>query len=157
MVVDVRLAVPPRHVLEELDVEAAIEPRSADRTVEAGGLGFSLVPAAGSSSLGSTFLSTPPDPGTVLPALLERGSRFVPAVATTPAGAVRVCARPVSIDGRPLVGEVPWQAGLFLATGHGPWGISTGPASGRLVADLVLGRVGEPPPPLDPGRFPGPF
>lgn len=68
-------------------------------------------------------------------------------------GAVRACARPLSQDGRPLVGRVPWTDGLWIAAGHGPWGISTGPASGRLVAELVSGAVAAPPPALDPGRF----
>jgi glycine/D-amino acid oxidase-like deaminating enzyme len=149
VVVDVGLPAPPRHVLEELDVEAAIEPDGGG----VGGLGFSLVPADGSSSLGSTFLPRRPDPEAVVPALRERGSRFVPAIAIARRGVVRVCARPVSRDGRPLVGMLPWQPGLFLAAGHGPWGISTGPASGRLVADLVLGRVRRPPRELEPGRF----
>jgi glycine/D-amino acid oxidase-like deaminating enzyme len=64
-----------------------------------------------------------------------------------------VCARPQSVDGRPLVGRVPELDGLWVAAGHGPWGISTGPASGRLVADLLDGRVSGPPPALDPDRF----
>jgi glycine/D-amino acid oxidase-like deaminating enzyme len=42
---------------------------------------------------------------------------------------------------------------LFVAAGHGPWGISLGPASARLVADLVLGRAPAPPPAFDPARF----
>ena len=63
-----------------------------------------------------------------------------------------VCARPLSLDGRPLVGRVPGTEGLWVAAGHGPWGISTGPASGRLLADLLDGRVAAPPA-LDPRRF----
>jgi glycine/D-amino acid oxidase-like deaminating enzyme len=35
---------------------------------------------------------------------------------------------------------VPGVERLFLAAGHGPWGISTGPASAALVAALVLGE-----------------
>jgi glycine/D-amino acid oxidase-like deaminating enzyme len=69
---------------------------------------------------------------------------------------VRVCARPLSLDCRPLIGRVPWIDGLFVAAGHGPWGISTGPGSAKLVADLVLGTVAAPPALLDPARFGGP-
>jgi glycine/D-amino acid oxidase-like deaminating enzyme len=152
VVVDVRLARAPRHVLEELDVEAAIEPSSG----EAAGVAFSLVPGNGSSSLGSTFLARSPEPAALVPSLRARGARFVPAIASAQVGGVRSCARPVSADGRPLVGQAPWQPGLFIAAGHGPWGISTGPASGRMVADLVLGRLDAPPAPLDPGRFGAP-
>jgi glycine/D-amino acid oxidase-like deaminating enzyme len=46
----------------------------------------------------------------------------------------------LALDGRPLVGAVPGFDGLFIAAGHGPWGISTGPASARHVAELVLGK-----------------
>jgi glycine/D-amino acid oxidase-like deaminating enzyme len=77
----------------------------------------------------------------------------VPAVSQASRGAVRVCARPASLDGRPLIGQVPGIDGLWIAAGHGPWGISTGPASGRLIADLVAGRWAAPPAALDPARF----
>jgi glycine/D-amino acid oxidase-like deaminating enzyme len=49
----------------------------------------------------------------------------------------------VSVDGRPLVGELAYER-RWVAAGHGPWGISTGAATGRLVADAVLGRASVP-------------
>ena len=52
----------------------------------------------------------------------------------------RACPRPQSHDGRPVLGPVPGVEGLFVAAGHGPWGISAGPGSARLVADAMLGR-----------------
>jgi glycine/D-amino acid oxidase-like deaminating enzyme len=88
-----------------------------------------------------------------VPSIVARGASFVPAIASAGLGAHRVCARPQSLDGRPLVGRVPGFDALWVAAGHGPWGISTGPASGRLIADLIDGRVAAPPPVLDPGRF----
>jgi glycine/D-amino acid oxidase-like deaminating enzyme len=68
---------------------------------------------------------------------------------------LRHCARPESADGRPLLGAVPGFAGLFVAAGNGPWGISTGPGSARLVADLILGRIDSAglPGAVHPGRF----
>ena len=51
---------------------------------------------------------------------------------------IRLCARPQSVDGRPFIGPVSAVAGLFVCAGHGPWGISTGPASAALVADVIL-------------------
>ena len=101
------------------------------------------MPGAGSSSLGSTFLRHEPDPAAWLDTLRTVGSRYVPAVATAPLIGLRTCARPVCRDARPLVGPVPWVAGLWIAAGHGMWGISTGPGSARLVADAILGR-GDP-------------
>jgi glycine/D-amino acid oxidase-like deaminating enzyme len=63
-----------------------------------------------------------------------------------------VCARPQSIDGRPLIGPVGGIAGLYVCAGHGPWGISTGPASAAIAARAVLdGTI--PPPELAAARI----
>jgi glycine/D-amino acid oxidase-like deaminating enzyme len=153
VVVEVGLASPPGHVLEEAEIEGVTDEGGA---VADDQVGFSLVTAAGVSSLGSTFLGQEPDPGAFVGSILSRGAGFVPAIAEAAVGGVRMCARPLSLDGRPLVGPVPGVEGLWIAAGHGPWGISTGPATGRLVADAILGR-GEPlPAELDPARFPAP-
>jgi glycine/D-amino acid oxidase-like deaminating enzyme len=155
VVVAVGLAEPPLHVLEEAEI--AIEPddvdSAADGTEAGPAIAFSLVTAGGTTGLGSVFADREPDPAPLVPRLVERGSRFVPALAAAPIFATRVCARPVSLDGRPLVGAVPGLDGVVLAAGHGPWGISTGPGTARLVADLVLGRERIVPTALDPGRF----
>ncbi len=37
---------------------------------------------------------------------------------------------------------------VAVASGHGAWGITLGPASARLVADQLLGRPAEIPPAL---------
>ena len=148
VVVAVSLAEPPRHVLEEAEI--SIEPGvDADDA----GISFSLITAGGASSLGSTFLADEPDVAATVPRIVRHGSTFVPAVGAAPLGMPRRCARPLSLDGRPLIGRVPGAEGLWIAAGHGPWGISTGPASGRLIADLVDGRVAAPPKALDPARF----
>ncbi len=152
VVVPVALSDPPRRVLEEAEI--SIEPGSDDDG-EAGHA-FSLVTAEGSSSLGSTFLLDEPDSASLVPALVRRGARFVPAIADAAFGSPRACARPQSLDGRPLVGRVPGVDGLWVAAGHGPWGISTGPASARLIADLIDGRRAAPPAALDPARFGSP-
>ncbi|HEX5622383.1 MAG TPA: FAD-dependent oxidoreductase [Solirubrobacteraceae bacterium] len=145
--VEVRLAAAPRHALEEVGIEQLVSGRGDPPPL------FSLVTAEGTSSLGSTFLGAEPDAAALAPALRERGARFVPALAATPIASVRACARPQAADGRPLLGRAPGRSDVFLAGGHGPWGISLGPASARVVADLVLGRT----PPLsrafDPARF----
>jgi glycine/D-amino acid oxidase-like deaminating enzyme len=51
---------------------------------------------------------------------------------------LRRCARPLSPDGRPLLGPVAGIEGLHVASGHGPWGVTLGPASAELVAAAVL-------------------
>jgi glycine/D-amino acid oxidase-like deaminating enzyme len=148
VVIGVTLVDPPTHVLEEaeIDIEPGSDPADADRA-------FSLVPAGAGSSLGSTFLDEEPDAAVLVSSIVARGARFVPGIVSAGVGPSRVCARPQSNDGRPLVGPVPGIDGLWVAAGHGPWGISTGPASGRLVADLLDGRVPRPPTALDPARF----
>lgn len=44
--------------------------------------------------------------------------------------------RPVSADGLPLIGATR-HANLFIAGGHGMWGMTLGPATGRLLAELI--------------------
>ncbi|OJJ08902.1 hypothetical protein ASPVEDRAFT_48031 [Aspergillus versicolor CBS 583.65] len=60
-----------------------------------------------------------------------------------------LCFRPVAERGVPFVGRVDDGAlgglkttkngGVFVAAGHGPWGITLAPGTGRVVADLVRG------------------
>ena len=171
VVVEAELAAPPRHVLEEAGIEAVLDAGgasvglgagSAEGGLESGAVAdldeveFSLVPLPGASAVGSTFLPFEPEPAAWMERILVRAARFVPGVADAPLRGVRACARPQSTDGRPLIGMVPGKRNLFVCSGHGPWGISTGPASARLVADLVLGRTPSIPAELDPARFGAP-
>lgn len=62
--------------------------------------------------------------------------------------------RPASPDGLPIVGPVRGNERLVLATGHGMMGITLGPVTGRLVADLAAGASPVvDPAPFDPARF----
>ena len=157
VVAQVELADAPRHVLEgaEIDIEPGDDPGADDPTGSDAGdvIDFSLVTAGGASSLGSTFLAREPRAAELVDLLRTRGARFVPALASAPVVGVRTCARPVSLDGRPLVGAVPWLDRAFVAAGHGPWGISTGPATARIIADLLLGNEAGIPAALAAGRF----
>jgi D-amino-acid dehydrogenase len=45
----------------------------------------------------------------------------------------------VSPDGIPYLGQVAGLPNLIAATGHAMMGLSLGPVSGRLVADLLAG------------------
>ena len=129
----VAVANPPRHILEEGVVHTVNIP-----TGQAGSL-FSLMPVGTVATVGSTFLTDPPDPEVEGRLLVARGTAFVPALADAPILGIQMCARPQSSDGRPRIGPVPSVDGLFVCAGHGPWGISTGPGSAALVADLILG------------------
>jgi D-amino-acid dehydrogenase len=49
--------------------------------------------------------------------------------------------RPSTPDGRPVIGVAPGYPRVFLAYGHGHWGLMAAPATGHVVADLVAGRA----------------
>jgi len=60
--------------------------------------------------------------------------------------------RPLTTDGVPLVGATR-TPGVYIAGGHGMWGITLGPLTGRLLADqIVTGRTPPELRPLDPLR-----
>jgi glycine/D-amino acid oxidase-like deaminating enzyme len=154
VVVEAALPAGPTHVLEEAEIGAAIGARTElPPNGETDLVDFSLVPLDGVAAVGSTFLAREPDPAAWVERILTRASGFVPAVADAPIRGSRACARPQSLDGRPLIGPVPGSPGLFVCAGHGAWGISTGPASARLIADEILGRSPALPSELDPARF----
>ncbi|HET6551128.1 MAG TPA: FAD-binding oxidoreductase, partial [Solirubrobacter sp.] len=146
VVVEMELDAPPTHVIEEAGVE---ELTGSDVP----GSLFSIVTARGISAVGSTFLPDQPDAEALAPGLIGRGARFVPGIATARRRGLRACARPVSGDGRPLLGPLPGLQGVAVASGHGAWGVTLGPASARLVADGLLGRPVEIPPQLAAARF----
>jgi len=50
-------------------------------------------------------------------------------------------ARPCFADSRPVIGRAPGLSGLWLAYGHGHWGLTLGAATGRLVAELMTGAT----------------
>jgi len=146
----------PRHVVEEDEVgtinraEAATERAAAHDDEDPPSL-FSLASAGGVSTLGSTFLPNEPDPSRIAPLLLRRAAEFLPAITGAEVVEQRLCARPQSVDGRPFIGAVAGVAGLYVCAGHGPWGISTGPASAAMVARAILDGT-TPPPELAAGR-----
>ena len=63
-----------------------------------------------------------------------------------------VGSRPVSSDGRPLIGVLR-DPGLFVAGGHGMWGLTHGPITGRLLAEqITTGKQPEALREFDPTR-----
>ena len=141
----------PHHVIEEDEVDAVNRPLVAAAKAAAGEPEadphtlFTIAAATGISTLGSTFLPSEPDGERIARLLIERGATYLPAIANAPVREVRVCARPQSADSRPFIGPVRGVAGLFVCAGHGPWGISTGPASAALVIEAMLDGTRIPP------------
>jgi D-amino-acid dehydrogenase len=58
-------------------------------------------------------------------------------------------ARPCLPDMRPVIGAAPGQPHLWLDTAHNHFGLTLGPVSGRLIADLITGST----PFADPAPF----
>jgi len=54
-------------------------------------------------------------------------------------------ARPCFPDSRPVIGRAPRRSrnlgGLWLAIGHAHWGLTLGPATGRLLAEMMTGET----------------
>lgn len=152
------LRAPIRHVLEEEEIEDEIAGGAARWSVpsERRAL-FSLSVAGGHATLGSTFFPDEPEADAIAPTIIGRGQRFMPALRRASVLGLRKCARPQSVDGRPFIGPLPGRDNLFVCAGHGPWGISTGPASARMAADMIRGVLTRPiPPELHVARLPGP-
>jgi D-amino-acid dehydrogenase len=59
--------------------------------------------------------------------------------------------RPYPSDGLPVIGPVRGREGLYVATGHGRMGITLGPITGKLLAQVVL--EGASPRELEPFRI----
>jgi glycine/D-amino acid oxidase-like deaminating enzyme len=75
--------------------------------------------------------------------VLDEALRVAPGLASAEMREIRVGLRPASPDSLPLLGAAPAARNLYLAAGHGPTGLQLGPYSGKLVADLMLGRAIE--------------
>ncbi|GAA5907763.1 hypothetical protein JCM5296_004528 [Sporobolomyces johnsonii] len=50
---------------------------------------------------------------------------------------MQLCYRPISSDREPIVGKL--DDDVFVATGHGPWGITLAPGTGKVIAEMMLG------------------
>ncbi len=72
--------------------------------------------------------------------LLAVGARLAPALADATFRSAWAGLRPAAPDALPLIGPLPGVEGLLLAAGHHRNGVLLSPISGRLIADLVLGK-----------------
>ncbi len=62
--------------------------------------------------------------------------------------------RPMTWDSLPIIGRAPRLENAWLATGHNMLGLSLGPATGRLVAEMIQGKETHiDAEPFSPGRF----
>jgi glycine oxidase len=75
--------------------------------------------------------------------LLERAIHLVPKIKSLSWERVWCGIRPQTGDGNPYIGEHPEWKGLFIAAGHFRNGILLSPITGKLVADLMEGRLAD--------------
>lgn len=68
-------------------------------------------------------------------AIAEAARPYLDGVGWEQRSEVWVGPRPLSPDGRPLIGQA--SAGVYVAGGHGMWGMTHGPATGRLLAEQI--------------------
>jgi D-amino-acid dehydrogenase len=105
--------------------------------------------------LGGTMEFRPPDAPLDerrIRAIVRSVRDYLPGVDWSTMADSWVGARPVTADGLPLIGATR-QPGLFVAGGHGMWGVTLGPTTGRLLAELIAtGRQPEALSHFDPCR-----
>ena len=57
-----------------------------------------------------------------------------------------LCFRPVTRRGTPILARIPENdvgtkgVGVWIAAGHGPWGISLSLGTGKVMAEMIQGR-----------------
>lgn len=89
----------------------------------------------------------------MLARMLRRAEEYMPGLAALSAIRSWTGFRAATPDKLPLIGPVPGDERLYLATGHEGLGITTSMATGKLVADRILGRAPAiPAEPYLPGR-----
>jgi glycine/D-amino acid oxidase-like deaminating enzyme len=93
-----------------------------------------------------------PEDQTVPRRLLAGATEMVPSLSTAAMLGAWWGIRPMSPDGRPMVGAV--KDGLMVATGHGSLGVILGGGTGQLIASMVMGKPSSfDAAPFDPLRF----
>lgn len=116
---------------------------------------LACTPYRGRLRVSSLMDLTPPDtpPDEDARARFERTvARMLPDADVTAPADRWVGSRPLSADGLPVIGATR-TPGVFVAGGHGMWGVTLGPVTGSLLAEqIVSGRVNPALRALDPTR-----
>jgi len=71
--------------------------------------------------------------------IMPRARELFPLGETTD-GKTWLGSRPCFPDSRPVIGRAPGHAGLWLAIGHAHWGLTLGPATGRMISEMIVGE-----------------
>ena len=90
----------------------------------------------------------------MLSAMLQRAMLYMPAIKSLSVIRVWTGFRAATPDKLPLIGPVPWDRSLWLATGHEGLGITTALATAELIASAFTGKAPAiNPEPYLPARF----
>ncbi len=119
---------------------------------------FNVQPrASGQVLIGSSrqYNSVSPDiEPRMIEMMLRRCEHFMPSIANLKHVRTWTGFRPASADSLPLIGPLPAEPDLYIAAGHEGLGITGAIATGRLVAEQILGKTPSiPHEPYLPGRF----
>lgn len=71
---------------------------------------------------------------------LQHALAVAPGLADATLHELRIGMRPMSADGRPLLGRIDGLDGLSVGNGLGPSGLTIGPYAGAVLAALIQGR-----------------
>jgi len=106
--------------------------------------GYFLVPMRQGIRLttGAEFArrNAPPNP-VQLERALPKARQLFPALGDALESEPWVGARPCMPDMLPVIGPAPRHPGMWFALGHGHHGLTMGPTTGKLMADLITGAV----------------
>jgi glycine/D-amino acid oxidase-like deaminating enzyme len=92
----------------------------------------------------------------ILDRMLHRALEYMPALGQLSATRAWTGHRAATPDKLPLIGTSLWSDRVWMATGHEGLGITTSLGTGRILADLLVGRQAQiPAAPYAPARFAG--
>jgi D-amino-acid dehydrogenase len=130
-------------------------PRPLTRPLYLPRLRVACTPAPGGIRVAGTMefrtADDPPDQRQIN-AIIRSARKYLPSIDWSTRTGAWVGPRPVTADGLPIIGRTA-MPGVFAAGGHGMWGMTLGPATGRLLARFIAtGRRPDALAPFDPCR-----
>ena len=113
------------------------------RQIVHGAQGLAITPLAMGLRIGGSVelagLETPPNYSRAR-AQVKRAKRVYPGL-TNEEGSRWMGHRPSLPDSLPVIGRAPGAANVYYAFGHGHLGLTLGPTTGRLIAELMSGTT----------------
>lgn len=134
-----RYPIAVRHQLVELGYLSSIQQR------EGAAIAFNVQPRpTGQLLIGSSRQLGETDPGVepmILSRMLQRAIDYLPELSGMNIIRTWTGMRAATPDGLPLIGPHPSRDGLWLAVGHEGLGVTTAPATARLLTALMTGSA----------------